>query len=342
MSTQITIIGLGQIGASIGMALKGNKNIKRVGCDKDAAVAKAAQSLEVVDEIKDLPAAVKEASIVVLCLPLSEIRETLRRIGPWLVDNALVMDTTPIKGGVIQWARESIPIGRFYVGLVPGIHPNYIASLEYGLNAAEPDLFRKGIFAVDVPPNTPEEIVNRACDFCHLLGAKPMLTDLLESDGLMTSAHVLPQLAAAALLNATIGQPGWQEARKLAGRPFAGVTSGMAYHDDARSLSEAVLANRTSTVHALDTLMATLKGMRDDIEQGNAEGIAEQLNDAVKDREAWLDEHEEAQWLKEGGDQEEMPSFAPARGADDFRKHGFRTKCKRKKEEIELRAEPSV
>jgi len=34
------------------MALKDNKNIKRVGFDKDAAVAKAAQSLEVVDEIK--------------------------------------------------------------------------------------------------------------------------------------------------------------------------------------------------------------------------------------------------------------------------------------------------
>jgi prephenate dehydrogenase len=331
MSTQITIIGLGQIGASIGMALKGNKNIKRVGCDKDAAVAKAAQSLEVVDEIKDLPAAVKEAAIVVLCLPLSEIRETLRHIGPWLVDNALVMDTTPIKGGVIQWAQETIPVGRFYIGLVPGIHSNYIASLEYGLNAAEPDLFKKSIFAVDVPPNTPEEIVNRAFDFCHLLGAKPMLTDLLESDGLMTIAHVLPQLIAAALLNATIGQPGWQEARKLAGRPFAGVTSGMAYHDDASSLSEAVLANRTGTVHALDTLMAALKGLRDDIEQGNAEGIAERLNDAVKDREAWLDEREEAQWLKEGGDQEEMPGFGRRVGQTILGSMVFERNAKAKK-----------
>ena len=105
MNTQITIIGLGQIGASIGMALKDNKNIKRVGCDKDAAVAKAAQSLEVVDEIKNLPAAVKDAAIVVLCLPLSEIRETFRHIGPWLADNAVVMDTAPIKSGVIQWAQ---------------------------------------------------------------------------------------------------------------------------------------------------------------------------------------------------------------------------------------------
>jgi len=318
MSTQITIIGLGQIGASIGMALKDDKNIKRVGYDKDAAVSKAAQSLEVVDEIKDLPAAVKDAAIVVLCLPLGEIHETLRRIGPWLVDHAIVMDTAPIKSGVTQWAKEFIPAGRFYIGLVPGIHSDYIASLEFGLNAAVPDLFKKGIFAVDVPPSTPENMVNLAMDFCRLLGAKPMLTDMFESDGLMTSVHVLPQLTAAVLLNATIGQPGWQEARKLAGRPFAGVTSGMAYHDDAASLRDAVLANRTRTVHALDTLMAALKGLRDDIEQGNEEGVTMRLMEADKDREAWLDERGKADWLREGGDLEERPGFGQLVGQSIF------------------------
>ena len=184
---------------------------------------------------------------------------------------------------------------------------------------------------MDVPPNTPEEIVNRAMDFCRLLGAKPMLTDMLESDGLMTSVHVLPQLAAAALLNATIGQPGWQEARKLAGRPFAGVTSGMAYHDDAASLRDAVLANRTGTVHALDTLMAALKGLRDDIEQGNEEGVTMRLHDAVKDREAWLDERGEANWLKEGGDQEDVPSFGQHIGQTLFGSTVFERNAKAKK-----------
>jgi prephenate dehydrogenase len=318
MNTQITIIGLGQIGASIGMALKDNKNVKRVGCDKDAAVAKAAQSLEAVDEIKSLTAAVKDAAIVVLCLPLSEMREALRHIGPWLSDDAIVMDTTPIKSGMIEWAKEFIPVGRFYIGLVPGINSHHIASLEFGLNAAAPDLFRKGIFAVDAPQGTPEEVVDRAFEFCRLLGAKPMLTDLLESDGLMTSVHVLPQLTAAVLLNATIGQPGWREARKLAGRPFAGVTSGMAYHDDANSLREAVLANRANTVHALDTLLAALKALRDDIERGDVEGVSERLSESVKDRETWLGEREEANWLKEGGDQEDLVGFGQRVGRTIF------------------------
>ena len=331
MNTQITIIGLGQIGASIGMALKDNKSIKRVGCDKDAAVARAAHSLEAVDEVKSLTMAVREAAIVMLCLPLGEMREALRQIGPWLMDKAIIMDTSPIKSGVAQWAKEFIPPDRFYVGLVPGINSQYITSLEYGLNAAMPDLFSKGIFAVDVPRGTPEDIVNRAFDFCHSVGAKPMLSEMPESDGWMASVHVLPQLTAAALLNAAIGQPGWQEARKFAGRPFTNVTSGMAIHDDPDSLRAAILANRTSTIHALDILMAALKGLRDDIEQGNEEAVLERLADCVKDREAWLDERGEAAWLKEGGDSEDVPSFSRRVGQTIFGSTVFERNARPKK-----------
>ena len=60
MSTQITIIGLGQIGASIGMALKDRKtSLQRVGFDKEQGVARAAETLDVVDQIKSLPEAVQ-------------------------------------------------------------------------------------------------------------------------------------------------------------------------------------------------------------------------------------------------------------------------------------------
>ena len=65
-----------------------------------------------------------------------------------------------------------------------------------------------------------------------LLGAMPLLMDTAEADGIFSAMHILPQLAAAALLDTTVDQPGWQEARKLAGRPYATVTAGVAYHDD--------------------------------------------------------------------------------------------------------------
>ena len=108
MPTQITIIGLGQIGGSIGMALEDKKaSIHRVGFDKDAGVAKAAESLGVVDEIKGLIPAVREADIVMLCLPLGELRATLQKIGFQLKKNTVVMDTAPVKSSMIEWTKSS-------------------------------------------------------------------------------------------------------------------------------------------------------------------------------------------------------------------------------------------
>ncbi len=104
MAIQITIIGLGQIGGSIGLALAGQKAaLKRVGHDKKVDVERAAQSKGAVDEVKhNLPSAVRDADLVLLCLPVSQVRETLEFIAPDLKEGAVVMDTSPVKSGVLE------------------------------------------------------------------------------------------------------------------------------------------------------------------------------------------------------------------------------------------------
>jgi prephenate dehydrogenase len=310
MAVQLTIIGLGQIGASIGMALKDRKDsIRRVGYDKNSAVAKASESLDVVDEIRNLKEAVKDAGIVLLALPLSEIHETLKHIGPELQENTVVLDTAPVKSSVKEWAKEFIPAGRFYLGLVPALKSESFASTESGLNAASPDLFKRTVMIVDAPPGIPQDVEQLAMNLVRLIGAKPMLTDLAESDGLMASVHLLPQLTAAALLVATVDQAGWAEARKLAGKPYAGVTGGLAYYDDVASLKSAALANRSNIVHALDMMIASLTGLREDIHNGDDKSVDERLQQAYDSRERWLDERSAADWLKEGGDPIELPNL---------------------------------
>ena len=310
MSTQITIIGLGQIGASIGMALKDKKtSLHRVGYDKDQGVARDAETQGVVDQIKGIPEAIQEADIVLLCLPLGEMRVTLQKIGLRLKENAIVMDTAPLKSSMIEWTKATLPAGRFYIGLVPAVTMDAVSAPEMGFKAARPDLFKNTVMVVDAPPGTPYEVEQLAMNLARLLDAKPMLADIAESDGLMTSAHLLPQLTSAALLDATIDQPGWADARKLAGRPFVGVTGGLAYYDDPASLKEAALANRPAVIHALDVLMASLKGLRDDIEKGDVEALQDRLGQAFDARERWLDERGAAEWLREGGDAQELPEL---------------------------------
>jgi len=296
MAVQITIIGLGQVGSSIGLALAGQKNIKRVGHDRDYEVARRSQKNGTVDEIKfNLPASVVDANIVILSMPLSEIRETLGYIAQDLQDGTVVLDTAPAKGTVAAWFSELVPQGRFYVGLTPAVGAEYINGMDIGMESARADLFAKGLFLVNAPHGTPGEAVKLATDLVELLGATAMISDALEADGLMASAHILPQLASAALLDATVNQPGWTESRKIASRPFANVTAA-AQHDEAKSLSAAALENRESVLRVLDEYMASLANLREVIESGDDKATTAFLENAVNARARWLSERLKADW----------------------------------------------
>jgi prephenate dehydrogenase len=311
MSVQITIVGLGQIGSSIGLALKAHDvNVQRVGHDKDPQAAKEAQKAGAVDDVKyNLPASVREARIVILALPLAAMRETLEIIAPELAEGTLILDTAPAKATVAAWAKELVPPGRFYIGLTPAINPEYLHGTEFGIRAARADLFEKGLIVVNTPHGTPGNVFSLAMELVNLLGAMPLVMDTTEADGIFSAMHTLPQLAAAALLDATVDMPGWQEARKLAGRPYATVTAGLAYHDDVLSLGRTALENRENMVRLLNAYISSLISLRDDIEANDHGAVMGQLEEALRGRIRWLDERVAAEWLKGEAQPIDAPSF---------------------------------
>jgi prephenate dehydrogenase len=311
MPVQITIVGLGQIGASIGLALKARgASVQIVGHDKDATTAKAAQGAGAVDTYKyNLPESVREARIVILALPFAEVHRTLEVIGSDLQEGTLVLDTSLSKGTVASWAEKLIPQGRYYVGLFPAIHPDHLHGIEYGLKAANANLFEKGLMVVTAPLGTPENVFKLTTDLISLLGSMPLLMDTAEADGLLDKVQTLPQLAAAALLDATLNQPGWQEARKIAGRPYAAVTAGLAFHDDAVSLRESAIEDRENMVRLLNSYITSLLTVRDAIEDGDREALGTLLENAWDGRTRWLEERTTADWLGEGGQKADAPSF---------------------------------
>ncbi len=297
MPVQITIIGLGQIGASIGLALGAHKDsILRVGHDKKKDVERDALQKGAVDKVEHhLFSAVSEARLVVLAMPVSQVRETLNLIVPDLKEGTIILDTTPVKAGVAKWAEENLS-NCYYVGLAPAINPEFLHDLKSGQESARADLFTNGTCLVGAAYGTPEEAVTLAVDFVRLLGAQPILTDIFESDGLMTTTHILPQLVSAALLNATVDQPGWQEARKVANRAYETMTSGVSYYDEADSLRMSAMQNRIGTVHALDMMIATLRGFRDDLDKEDDDGVAARLETALEGRQRWLHERAAMDW----------------------------------------------
>lgn len=310
MTVQITIIGLGQVGSSIGLALASQKNIKRVGHDKNMETARAAQKAGAVDEAKfNLPSSISNANIVLLCIPLNEIEDTLEIIAPDLQEGTVIMDTAPSKGTVAAWAEKHLPQGRHYVGLTPASGAGYLHEIDLGVSSARADLFQKGLFLINAPRSTPEQAMNLAMDLVELLGAKAMLSDTVEADGLLASTHILPQLIGAALLDSTVDQPGWHEARKLAARPYATATAAFVYQDEAASLGVAAIKNRENVVRVIDAYMMSLKELRDKISAGDDTSVAIFLDDAFKARMRWLDERFQADWDGLQKEKPDVPSF---------------------------------
>ncbi len=237
MAVQITIIGTGQIGASIGLALAEHKDMFfRVGHDKDIRVANRAKDLGAFDRVDgNLPNSVVNSAVIVLALPLDQIRETLKFIIPDLQEDAVIMDTAPVKSEVLVWFNEMLPPNRYYIGLAPVINPAYLETFDSGVEAAHADLFKNGMMAILSPQGVPSDAIKLATDFSHLLGAEHLFMDPVELDSMMAATHTLPQLLAAVLLNTTVDQPGWYEARKLAGRPYAAATSAAGQFGEAGS-----------------------------------------------------------------------------------------------------------
>ncbi len=306
MTVQITVIGLGQIGTSIGLALNRRENIRRVGHDREMAAMQKAKALNAFDEtIYNLPASVAKADLVVLCLPLDQVENTLKYIAADLREDAVVMDTSPLKSVVAGWFEKHIPAGRHYIGLVPAINPLRLMDTTHGIDAARADLFNQATIGIAAPPNASSAAVKLAEDLVLLIGGQPLFLDLPEADGMMTTAHLLPQVLSVAMLNATVGQPGWQEARRFAGRPYAHI-AGILGDDTLASLQQSLLLNPEKTVHALDLVIGALTHLRGAIKDGNSQDLERRLRLAFDDQTAWLEERNRAQW-----DRDDRPTLEP-------------------------------
>jgi prephenate dehydrogenase len=302
MATQITIVGLGQIGGSVGLALGEDSSgtIRRTGHDRELGTARMAEKMGAVDRVSiNLISAVSDADVIILALPIDQVRETITSIAQDLKEGSVILDTSPVKEAVIAWAGELLLTSRYYVGLTPVLNPAYLHSAEYGLDAARADLFVDGMMAIAAPPRTPSDAIKLASDLAYMLKSIPFFVDPAEVDSLMAATHILPQLLAAALLNTTVDRPGWREARKLAGRPYAQVTGPVEYSESPAAIEQAALLGRENTLRLIDGFMAELRDLRSAIADQDKTALQSLLERAHAGRQLWWRKRQQAGWASE-------------------------------------------
>lgn len=298
MSIQITILGLGQVGASIGLALAGKKEaILRIGNDREPENNKRAQKMGAVDQTHfNIPTAVSKADVVMLCLPVDEIKNTLEVIAPDLKEGCVVIDTSPVKVGVAEWITQLLPKGRHFVTMTPTINPAYLEDPALGIDGAHADLFQNSLMVITSLPGADGDALRLVTDLAVLLGGTPFFSDPHETDGLLAAVELLPQLLAAALVDATATQPGWFEARKLARRSYAQVSRPLAEFHESEFYGQSALLNKTNSLRVLDNVIASLREMRQDIADENEVDLAKRIRAAVDARFTWQLQRQKADW----------------------------------------------
>jgi prephenate dehydrogenase len=298
---QITIVGLGMIGASMGLALRqaGVASVV-IGHDKEIGIANQARKLEMVDKTEwNLISACEKADLIILATPIGAIEPTLKAIAAYLRPGCVVIDTATLKAPVLAWAEAILPKEVHFVGTDPIITSQPPAGIEAratGLKAARADLFKDALFCLVPAPQADPSAVKLAADLAEVLGAKPFFLDATEHDSLLAAVEHLPAIATLALLEMAIGQPSWTEMRKLAGPPFE-----LATHlasTDPSSYSDLAVANRDNLARWIDALSASLASLRQALTEGTQEALAERFVAAVVERDRWLNDRATGQLLE--------------------------------------------
>ena len=301
MTVQLTIIGMGKIGTSIGLALSDETHqLNRVGHDMDHQRAQEAQKLGAVDSVqRNLYKSIENTDVLVLAIPVDQVIETLELIKNDLREDAVILDTAPLKKATIDWVEKNLPEKVYYISMMPTLNAALFDENKKGVEAASKDMFKNSMMVIATPGKTETDALALASNLSIMLGAAPYYADAIESDGMMAGSHVVPQLMAAGLLNSLSKQPGWPETRKIASKAYYQATLPALNYDDKARLGESMIADRENVVRQLNFLIQELIDYRDALNEKDYTTMQDALEQAQNERLLWLSRRLENNWQNE-------------------------------------------
>ena len=192
----ITIVGVGVIGGSLGLAIKKHfPSVHIIGFDKPGVLRKALKRGAIDEAAKALRPALSGADLVFLATPVSVIQNVLPKVASFTSSHAIVTDVGSVKRSIMHAASKLFPAGNFIGG-----HP--MAGVELsGVDAAHPLLFENAVYVLSPMKSTPKEKLKQFADFLTDLGARIVVLDPKTHDEVASVVSHLPQLTAVALTN---------------------------------------------------------------------------------------------------------------------------------------------
>jgi prephenate dehydrogenase len=284
----VAILGPGLIGGSLALALaeRGLADKLVIYARKDTSFPAIRTKLPQTELTLDVHEAVRNADIVVLCVPIEAMSDLVKKFVGSLKPTALVTDVGSVKGSV---EKEVAPLlkGR---ALWIGSHPMAGSEMS-GFSSARANLFHEAIVILTPPNWEKNEAFNRASEFWAQLGAQVRWIDPEYHDLAIAEISHLPHFLASLLIYRLT-----DVARQIAGAnlPYspevALAFAGSGFRDTTRVASgspelwtEILWANREALAMHLGSLMQILSNLREGVfRNSNEEQAKKELFQMLK------------------------------------------------------------
>jgi len=272
----VAIVGVGLIGGSIGMALRRRKLAKNVvGVGRRQSSLRAARRVEAVSHTTiDIDRGVAEAQLVIVCTPVDQIVEHVRRAAQHCPERTLITDA----GSTKQTIAAALDSGLARECRFLGSHP-LAGSEKTGPQNASADLFEGRVAILTPTKNTRAEDFDSLEEFWQSLGSVVVRMSPEEHDEAMALTSHLPHLAAAALALSVpekyfrLVGPGLLDTTRIAG-------------GDPELWRQILTHNRANALAALEQFGAKLSALRAALRNNNQEELVRLLAQSKKNRAA--------------------------------------------------------
>ena len=272
----VTIVGVGLIGGSIGLALRDRglaKGVVGVG-RRQTSLRTARRVGAVTNTTIDLAKGVAEADLIVVCSPVGKIVEHVRLAAEHCPEGTLITDAGSTKRAIVDELDGTLPRGCRFLGS----HP-LAGSEKSGAAHGQADLFDGRVTILTPTANTRAEDFDLLEAFWSALGSVVVQMSPTEHDQALALTSHLPH-ALSAVLAATLPE----KLFRLSGSGFCDVTRLAA--GSAELWTQIFAQNRQNVLAALGRFDEELCRFRRALESGDAAAMEDILTRGKKVRDA--------------------------------------------------------
>jgi len=270
----IAILGIGLMGASLSLGLKKRGFAGRIlGYARREQTRLQALESGVVDAVfADPVEAVREADMVVICVPIWTIAQLAEEIVPALKPGAVVTDVGSTKSELLKIME---PLFKDSAAHFVGSHP-IAGSEKTGIEAGDPDLYQGRLTVV-----CPSEGAAAISNLWKSVGSEVVEMSPEQHDAMLASTSHLPHMVAAALAR-SVANGDTERKADFCGTGFKDTTR--VASGSADMWVDIIDTNRAALEAELDRFNEELQGLIEILRSGNGDDIRNWLEDAAADR----------------------------------------------------------